>query len=215
MSRIDPNVSYASEDETEAHIIEVKKNRGVSKQWKLVKTFEGDSGAEDFLKSEKTWAKFKRQQISTGEKIYYRCNLNPKKGVQCACQIYIFKPDISFESIIYTSGEHTHLSVKRTIKNINIRLQILELASNGMKAKSIAEYLSKNNDPATVPTVRSIRNYLGRTNYALNEENKISIGQIIEWLQANSHTPDNNAEPFVLSFDCSENMAADKYFLGY
>lgn len=81
-----------------------------------------------------------------------------------------------------------------------------------MKPKSIAEYLTKNNVPAKVPTVRSIRNYLKRTNFVKNEEAKISIGEMIEWFQANLNAPNDNTAPFVLNYECSETMAEEKYF---
>lgn len=88
----------------------------------------------------------------------------------------------------------------------------MNLASKGMKPKSIAEYLTKNNVPAKVPTVRSIRNYLKRTNFVKNEEAKISIGEMIEWFQANLNAPNDNTAPFVLNYECSETMAEEKYF---
>lgn len=64
ISQVDVNVSFASENENQPE--EVKKSvRGKAKNWLLLKEYDNDTGAEKFLKSEKTWSKVKQQDTHT------------------------------------------------------------------------------------------------------------------------------------------------------
>lgn len=51
-----------------------------------------------------------------------------KKGAQCSCQVYILKPHDSYESYLYSSGEHTHLAGRNAINNAEIRKEIMAWA---------------------------------------------------------------------------------------
>lgn len=122
--------SLSTHEESSGNADVPKISRGPAREWDFVKKFENDLGARKFLKNENSWAIMKKRETHIGEKEFYRCNLAPKKGAQCECRVYIFKPHDSYESFIYESGKHTHSTARNVIKNADIRMEIAALASN-------------------------------------------------------------------------------------
>lgn len=203
------NISFASEEnEPEDRV----KTRGKGRKWSLLKIFATDAEVRNYIKREKIWAIQNKHETDEGVKIHYRCNLATKKGPQCMCKMYVLQPHTSIESKIYLSGGHTHENARKTEMDDAVQIIVLSLAKKGMKPAAIKKYIEEELPEAKVPNLKCIYNYLHRTNYKKNAEHKVSVGEMVEWFEANSSIPENESTPFILSHECSEPGDKAKFF---
>lgn len=203
------NISFAS-DEFEPE--KVAKTRGKGSKWSLVQKFASDSEAERYIKHAKIWAKRNQHETDEGVKITYRCNKMPKKDPQCSCKMYLLKLHTSIQSKMYISGEHTHENARKTDMDDPVRAIVLSMTKKGMKPAAIRKYIGEEIPHSTVPSLKCIYNYLHRTNFKTNAEHKVSIGEMVEWLEAKSCIPEYETTPYVLNYECSEPLAESKFF---
>jgi hypothetical protein len=180
-----------------------KKKRGESKNWTFVHKYSCVSFAEEAVKAENTWSVRTTHVTMDGKKRFYRCNKVPRKGVQCAAEIYLlFEADAEAVILYRTDCEHNHDSIKNNydygICN-ETKSEINKLFDLHLKPKSILECLKKNSQ-LKIPTKRQLYNYLAdrrRIKYGLSS---ISLGQLEKWITSHTDVPDNENEVFVIAY---------------
>lgn len=141
---------YCSDEESEGEGQPSKKKRGESKNWIFVSKFSTVSSANEAVSAENTWAVRTTHDSMDGKKRFYRCNKVPRKGVQCAAEIYLlFEADTEAVLLYRTDCAHDHGSIKNNygygISN-ETKSEINKLYDLHLKPKSILECLKKNSE---------------------------------------------------------------------
>ena len=137
--------------------------------WVYKQTFANKNDAENWINEEKIWSKYYKHEVDVGTKIFYRCNLVPYRGQQCAAAVYLLYDAESFDVLLYETDEkHDHdelLSNKRGInqptKEAIDALNVFKLAPKAI-LKQLEKQAAAPNSAIKVPTHTQLYNYLSR-----------------------------------------------------
>ncbi|CAK1542642.1 unnamed protein product [Leptosia nina] len=131
------------------------------------------------------------------------CNKVPRKGVQCAAEIYLlFEADTEAVLLYSTDCEHNHDSVKKNYHYgicDETKSEINKLYDLHLKPKSILENLKKNSE-LKIPTKRQLYNYLADRRRIKYGPSTISQGELEKWIVNHTNVPDNENEVFVIAY---------------
>lgn len=158
-----------SNDKQEKAEIQRKKRRREPKrqrEWNLVRTFDKQQDAIDYVKSLKCWRRAYKNHTYDGNKEYYRCGNRKKRDKQCTASIYLLYHSTSLSVSLYeTTDDHscspTSPSSSYTQRQLSpeMKAEIETLYKvNDYKAKKIFEILQNNGH--TPRNVTQIQNYL-------------------------------------------------------
>lgn len=154
---------FCSYEESEEDGRLAKKKRSESKNWIFVNKFSCVRFAEEAVSAAKTWAARTTHNTMEGKKRFYRCNKVPRKGIQCAAEIYLlFEEDTEAVLLYRTDCEHNHDSIKKNYDYgicDETKSEIKKLYDLHLRPRSILERL-KMNDELKIPTKRQLYNYL-------------------------------------------------------
>lgn len=194
---------YCSDEESQEEGQLSKKKRGESKNWIFVNKFSCVSLAEETVSAEKTWAVRTTHISIEGKKRFYRCNKVPRKGVQCAAEIYLlFEADTEAVLLYSTDREHNHDFVKNSYRYgicDETKSEINKLYDLHLKPKSIMEHLKKNPE-LKIPTKRQLYNYLADRRRIKYGPSTISLGELEKWIINHTNAPENENEVFVIAY---------------
>ncbi|KAJ8724576.1 hypothetical protein PYW08_016050 [Mythimna loreyi] len=86
-----------------------KRGRGRKRLWVLCNKFYNLKEAEDFVNSENTWSPKFTQKTEERQKRFYGCNKVPKKGPQCAAELYLlFECGTKTVFVYRADADHNH-----------------------------------------------------------------------------------------------------------
>ncbi|XP_073948903.1 uncharacterized protein [Choristoneura fumiferana] len=197
---------YFSDDDLE-EVQQPKKKRGESKQWIFVEEFISVCAAEKAVEEENSWSILTTHLTYDGKKRFYRCNKVPRKGEQCAAQLYLLFDTNSDAVLLYrTDCEHNHDSIKSSY-NFGIcdetKLEINKLFDLRLKPKAILGNLNKI-DRIKIPTKQQLYNYLAYCRRIKYETSSIHLGELKKWVISRTKIPDDDNEVFVIAYHIME-----------
>ena len=88
-------------------------------KWNFSRKFADKTEAIDYVKQEKTWSFWYRNDTADGRKSYYRCNKNKRIGIQCAARIHLLFDSKSFEVSLFNSGSNHTCFDKTNISRLS------------------------------------------------------------------------------------------------
>lgn len=182
--------------------------------WMYLKDFCDSQERENFIQSENCWSIITKTNTYNGIKTYYRCNLAPKNGPQCQAKLYIMEMHVSDEIKCFKAiDDHNHAEIKSRSIPVEVKSIIVDLHHNGMKPKSILRYLNeKFGENNHIRNVKQISNFLNYNKIIKYEQDKVSLGELIEWLAANSEVPADEDEPYIVQYSHSDYDSPEYYF---
>lgn len=163
--------------------------------------------------NQKEFVKYKlNDKLIKGIKIHFRCKLVPKeKKVWCSRQYEIFCPNDSTEVIVKNNSmEHDHEKVdnmkKLSSSMINFLTGLFEKKTTDYDsilfhiaaARSEKNMFTNECDPSKTQVAYRLKKFRGK-----EAETMISLGDLMQWCNENSHFPEDQNSAFVLSSKCS------------
>lgn len=197
---IDNNVSVQSDTSVDG--APASKKKKVQTGWYLVKTFDNISDADEAVSLENTW-RFLRKE--NGDHRRYRC-----KAQQCPAEIYLLIEVSSIVSIYHTESEHNHVAlgllsnfgISQEVRNDIDKCLSLYLRQNCIKKRLSEKYGTE------TPSNKKLASYINKQrrhkllceNKPVKEKAAISLGELGKWLAENSKVPENEHEPYVITY---------------
>ncbi|XP_047999155.1 uncharacterized protein LOC125236407 [Leguminivora glycinivorella] len=210
--------AYCSDSEPELQEEEptTKKRRQAGLDWIFDKKFQSVDEAKQFLRAEKTWSVKFTHTKEEGIKQYYRCNKVKLRGTQCAAQIYLLFESNSDAVFMYRTGcDHDHENIgNKSDYGISqeTKDEINKLYALHVKPQSILKRLSEIEN-MKVPSKRQLNNYLSDHRRAIYGPSTISLGELEQWLINKSQIPEDDNEPYVVSFHTTYTRAKMRVFV--
>ncbi len=189
-----PNISPVTEN------VELEnQKRGKNLNWILLQEYSSSADANEFVRAQPNWVKFREHVTQDGKKVYFQCNVSK----DCEARLQLFSVIRTEKALILTSRDHQHEVVdkKRGIPQTT-KDEIDALYKMGIeKPKAILSQLEEKN--VTLPSYIQLTNYLVQHKAKVLGKSSISLGELEDWANKNRHMPEDDDTPYVCGFDCS------------
>lgn len=186
------------------------KKRGVGKEWIIIETFENEKMAQDAIALLGDFERENHQRTFNEGKIYYRCKHKP-----CPAMYQIFNNNIT--TIMLKSSEHDHdineagakrLSLKRIPEESKSKIR--EYREMKLKPKAIVSTLRNKHPELPLPTLKQVYGLNARERKG--QQNKISLGELEQWLTDRLAIPDDEHEVFVVHYEIDYDAQNFRFF---
>jgi hypothetical protein len=174
-----------------------KRNRN----WIRDRTFSSKAEALSAIEKDGQWSFHYTNKTSEGKKDYYRCNQVKLRGDQCDAALHLLYDATSEDVIMFkTDNDHTHNlnNLRKEQFSDATKLEINKLIELKLKPKAILQALLEKGVQAKMS---QLRNYLASYKRKKYGSSTISLGELEQWCQQTNNIPDDEDEPFVVSYN--------------
>lgn len=210
-AELDPYVSAEEEDiENE---VPRPKSRRIHRIWLPETTFKTHAEATETVSKEGCWSKYFENKSKSNVTVTYRCNSVKFRGAQCEAGIRLVYPETStVVELFRCTSPHTHDENSNIVFRFRAEEQqlIRELVQKGTKRKAISTALVMQGFLA--PPQTKLQSFIKKVKAELNGGVQLHLGTLEQWLSETSVVPEDQTEPFILSYEINdEDETAPKF----
>lgn len=164
------------------------------------------------MKNEKIWSTATTNYLADGKKVIYRCNKAKLRGLQCDSGLYLLYPYDSEKVMVY-KAQNAHTCDKEDLKtNYGLPFEMKQLVTQLFEDGFVTKKAIQTKIAATnrqVPDKTKLKNFIQKLRRKTFGTTTISIGELESLVRDKTNVPDNDDEPFVVDYICSDEKEGD------